>query len=749
MASLFTSGRFYGPPLGTLKTYAAGTLTPLATYTTQAGATANPTTINIPASGYAAVWLGDGLAYRMIVADANGVVLYDEDNITRSEGGGGDPDSTLRDDLAGDAAADKGAGIVAHSAARAYPQGTVGAHLRQVVYADDAGVLAVGNYNQTTLTGTDDTVALQAGLDLAGSRTAPPTVTLGMHGLSLANAQQGIFRLAPRRNYRITQPLKVPPGVEFDLNGSTIWQTGTGDAVQLLYQGLGYSFYGRFYDCVRNGTIIGPGAGTSNGRGLFLDLVSGGKFDRLIIQGFRYGLAAWETQYSTFTDVRCFYNVVGRYFTAAPAATTLCSIDNASDHCSDAFNTLYGMWLQCDSLSGFSHHDASRNGVCDVLIGGQLTGQLRAFTVSSGGSGYTPGVINVTITDPDGTMAQAYAEVNGSGVVTGVFSVDAGMGYTSPTISVPGGGVAAVVTSTPVTDSIGDWVGSSVISRGRNVIELKCEHADADRPLSGYAVIINGDTHRQNRFPNLCVQRQGSTNRAYFRWLFNSGRGNVVEFPGDPSNNPSAITRPGAAADMSIFRSAAFQGLTVAWGGGVDGNKVPRYGVDQTGAVDYASNINYGAFAGDGELLSTWFLAETSFGEGAVYKARVTGDAHNRLEIAADGTVRVGAGASAPTAKLRLGTAGVSADRGDASVTLTAGTDAQTQRFATALTANRTVTLSATGAVSGDRFRVVRTGLGAFTLDVGGLKTIASATAAWVDVEHDGTAWRLTGYGTL
>lgn len=91
--------------------------------------------------------------------------------------------------------------------------------------------------------------------------------------------------------------------------------------------------------------------------------------------------------------------------------------------------------------------------------------------------------------------------------------------------------------------------------------------------------------------------------------------------------------------------------------------------------------------------------------------------------------------------------AGVSADRGDADVTLTANVDAPTQQFATTLTANRTVTLGA--GRNGDRFRVVRTGLGAFTLDVGGLKTIPSATAAFVDVEHDGASWILTGYGTL
>jgi len=89
----------------------------------------------------------------------------------------------------------------------------------------------------------------------------------------------------------------------------------------------------------------------------------------------------------------------------------------------------------------------------------------------------------------------------------------------------------------------------------------------------------------------------------------------------------------------------------------------------------------------------------------------------------------------------------VSADRGDANVTLVAGVDEPTQRFATTLTANRTVTLGA--GYKGAWFRVARTGLGAFTLDVGGLKTIPNSTAAFVDVDHDGTAWRLTAYGTL
>lgn len=90
----------------------------------------------------------------------------------------------------------------------------------------------------------------------------------------------------------------------------------------------------------------------------------------------------------------------------------------------------------------------------------------------------------------------------------------------------------------------------------------------------------------------------------------------------------------------------------------------------------------------------------------------------------------------------------ISADRGDASITLNAGTDVPIQRFATALTQNRTVTLG-TGA-NGAWFTIVRSGLGAFTLDVGpGLKTLPIGTATWCDVGHTGAGWILLRDGTL
>jgi hypothetical protein len=89
------------------------------------------------------------------------------------------------------------------------------------------------------------------------------------------------------------------------------------------------------------------------------------------------------------------------------------------------------------------------------------------------------------------------------------------------------------------------------------------------------------------------------------------------------------------------------------------------------------------------------------------------------------------------------------ANQGDNDATLTALASSPVQRFTVALTANRAVTLSATNAHRGAKFRIVRSGLGDGTLDVGGLVTIPARTAAMVDTEHDGSGWRLTAYSVL
>lgn len=87
---------------------------------------------------------------------------------------------------------------------------------------------------------------------------------------------------------------------------------------------------------------------------------------------------------------------------------------------------------------------------------------------------------------------------------------------------------------------------------------------------------------------------------------------------------------------------------------------------------------------------------------------------------------------------------------GDTDQTALVGSIAPVILYATSLTTNRTVTLSNTGAVAGDRFRVSRSAgdtAGPWSVSVGGLKSLLTGT--WCDVEFTGAAWVLTAYGTL
>jgi hypothetical protein len=72
-----------GVPLagGGVTTYAAGTTTLLATYTDATAAFANPNPVVLDAGGFARIWLGQA-AYKIVVADLNGVVIQTVDNVS-------------------------------------------------------------------------------------------------------------------------------------------------------------------------------------------------------------------------------------------------------------------------------------------------------------------------------------------------------------------------------------------------------------------------------------------------------------------------------------------------------------------------------------------------------------------------------------------------------------------------------------------------------------------------------------------
>ena len=73
-----------GLPLvgGKIFTYAAGTSTPIATYTDYSAGTANTNPIILDSLGQANIWLLNTTAYKFVVKDANDVLLYTVDYIS-------------------------------------------------------------------------------------------------------------------------------------------------------------------------------------------------------------------------------------------------------------------------------------------------------------------------------------------------------------------------------------------------------------------------------------------------------------------------------------------------------------------------------------------------------------------------------------------------------------------------------------------------------------------------------------------
>jgi hypothetical protein len=73
-----------GLPLvgGKLYTYAAGTTTPIATYTDHTGNTSNTNPVILDSAGQANVWLVDTTAYKYVLKDADDVLLFTVDYVS-------------------------------------------------------------------------------------------------------------------------------------------------------------------------------------------------------------------------------------------------------------------------------------------------------------------------------------------------------------------------------------------------------------------------------------------------------------------------------------------------------------------------------------------------------------------------------------------------------------------------------------------------------------------------------------------
>ena len=151
----FTEG---GIPLagGKLYSYAAGTTTPLATYTTSTGIQNNTNPIILDSRGEAAVWLG-AASYKLKLTDSTDVEIWTVDNITTQDA------MNALTAFEASLASTQGSSLVGYVPASGPPGRTVQAKLRDVVSVKDFGAVGDGT--------TNDTTALQAAIAYCESAT--------------------------------------------------------------------------------------------------------------------------------------------------------------------------------------------------------------------------------------------------------------------------------------------------------------------------------------------------------------------------------------------------------------------------------------------------------------------------------------------------------------------------------------------------------------------------------------------------
>src|SRR5882672_1161426 len=127
---------------GKLFTYIAGTSTPQVTYTDSTGGTPNTNPIILNSRGECNVWLTPGQAYKFVLQDAAGNVIWSIDNIFSSV------TSDFAINLASTTDTTKGAALVGYLPAFGNATGrTVAAKLSDVVSVKDFGAKGDGLTN--------------------------------------------------------------------------------------------------------------------------------------------------------------------------------------------------------------------------------------------------------------------------------------------------------------------------------------------------------------------------------------------------------------------------------------------------------------------------------------------------------------------------------------------------------------------------------------------------------------------------
>ncbi len=550
------------------------------------------------------------------------------------------------------------------------PALSISAILGDLYTLRSAGAALNGSFNDlgTVFSGVDDTAAVQALFDAAGSFNNPP---IGLSadwqgGYNSNNTPQREVSFPRGSVFLVKGTINVPPGVRVRGNSSVVLQTDTTSGVptfNCLFESTAGPFEGYSGNSFHNLLVWGGAPGVSNNIGIRMGACQDFTLDDCIIGGFRVGVDLWSCQYADIDNSQIEYNIHNVIFrnypvtagdgkTGGPSPTIDFRMQNSRASASVGG---YGLWLQNAVNVVIDQIDCNFCGAAMLVAGGALPDHIsRIITVTNPGAGYTPGTWPLTITDAQGTGFQGFAVVGSNGQVTAAYATEtgvasgAGVSQELPAITLSGAGnptkaasfqaiprrdattYADLIdhgnTATPVTRSYGDIT----IRNFKAEVAASADHTTGivtGAPDCGY--VIYGDSNGSIRIQDVKLSSYGRFTDNYYRWgCFHGGAeidvqewddGNaglanpaVAVAAAVPANQTKGNGYVAAAGDYGLFRCTANARITLPIGVSIP--NFYRYVIDANSApATGGEQIYIEAISADARLMSGVALSSSAY----------------------------------------------------------------------------------------------------------------------------------------
>jgi hypothetical protein len=342
-----------GVPLsgGLLYTYAAGTTTPAATYTSSSGGTANSNPIVLDSAGRppSEIWLTTGSSYKFVLQTSLAVQIGSWDNIP-----GVNDFTALTSQLANQSNAALGDALIGFK--QANTSGLISGAVGRTVHQKLQDLVSVKDFGATGDGTTDDTTAIQAAIYYAQTNGGCVYLPAGIYIItSSLNVQINSGGLPYTR-----------PSIRGDgVGATTILQTANASGLIItgsLADPADYMELADFTLQGKDGANYGTGIGFSDSA--FVNITN------VEVTGWDTGVYGVDTLSITFTRLVSRFNVNGFRFESSGSGTGYTSEPNAITMlgCTIGNNTNYGGWVVGAGAFNFVGGSIESNGEGTTML---------------------------------------------------------------------------------------------------------------------------------------------------------------------------------------------------------------------------------------------------------------------------------------------------------------------------------------------------------------------------------------------